>query len=225
MQTLRFGPITLALSVVMLGSISAGIIWFAVPLADDAFADEKVAVERPRLSDQHRAVMDRLRQYRHFSYQEATREECIEDISKTLGMKIHFHESTVPIVNRPITFDSKEPISHANALRLVLRKVDLHKCGIVFDDDRLTIVMGDKYEGPTYRVYSLFGRSDISTATRKREIDNLLRSVERRSWSSESQTWIQPGESIFEIDVYQTHAIHETIREQFHSARYPSTLR
>ena len=29
MQTLRLGPITLALSVVMLGSITAGILWFA----------------------------------------------------------------------------------------------------------------------------------------------------------------------------------------------------
>ena len=226
MKSLRLHPIAFAQSGVMLGSILAIMIWIAVFFANgtfsnDAFADEKVAVEHPQVPDNHQAIIRRLRQHRHFNFKKATLEECTEDISKSLDMKIHFHESTLPIVNRPITFDSKEPISHANALQLVLRRVDLHKCGIVFDNKQLTIVKGEKYSGPTYRIHSMVGRSDISTATREREIDNLLRTVEPRSWSSESQTWIQPGESIFEIDAYQTHSVHETIRKQFHSLRYP----
>jgi hypothetical protein len=86
--------------------------------------------------------------------------------------------------------------------------------GIVFKDNQLTLVVGEDYRGPSLQTYDLTSRSDFSTALRQREIETTLKEIHLDSWSAANGTWIQPGESVYEIDVYQSQEVHDEIRSQ-----------
>ncbi len=138
---------------------------------------------------------------------------CINDLSRTLGIKIGLQESVKKTIDpaRAIEIQTKEPVSHQTAIRLVLHQCGLYDYGVVFGENELTIVCGEDYQGPSLRTYSLMGRSDFSIAERKCFIQSILNEVYPATWKAANQFWIQPSESIFEVDVYRQQKVHNAI--------------
>lgn len=206
MKAFRLSTISVVVSMVLLTSVFFGVRWFAGLNVKDSFAADNIRVESPAVSASHQVYLAALQKFRNLDYKNQRADACIRDLSRTLGIKIQFHESVLKHIHKDGTINiaTKEPVSHQTAISLVMRNFSLYDYGIVFDDEQLTLVMGQDYQGPSLRTYDLVSRSDFSTALRRREIESMLNEVHPDSWIAANQTWIRNGESVSEIDVYQS---------------------
>ncbi|MCA9068701.1 MAG: hypothetical protein KDA84_07250, partial [Planctomycetaceae bacterium] len=170
----------------------------------------------PAVPTAHRTILSALGQTRKLNYKKQTIDTCMKDLSKSLGIKIQVHESVMKIgqPERVIDFETEEPVSHQTAIRLVMQQFGFYEYGLVFGDKQLTIVHGSEYPGTFLCTYSLMSRSDFSIAERERWMQSTRNEVFSDTWGVENKTWIQPGESIFEVAIYQTQKVQTEIRKR-----------
>lgn len=100
MKAFRIGPITVAVSLIMLASFVAGILWIAGPSAKDTRAADRVRVESPTVPESHQIYLAALQKRRRLDYKDQTVDACLRDLSRTLGMKVQFHESAMERVRK-----------------------------------------------------------------------------------------------------------------------------
>lgn len=216
MRKSQFPPLVVGLSLVVPTFLGVSIFWFADQNPEESFAADVGIVDTPGIPASHQAILKALHKTRKLNYKHQSVEACFRDLSETLGIKIHLHESTKKFIHAPrgISVETKELVSHLTAIRLILKPFGLGDCGIVFDDNKLTIVRGEDYQGLSLRTYSLMGRADFSIAKRQRWMESTRTEIHPDTWTAGNQTWIQPGESIFEIDVYQHQKVHNEIAKR-----------
>ena len=216
MKTFRIGPISVVVSLAMLASLSVGIFWLAGPSAKNSFSADALGVESPALPESHQEYRAALRKLRTLAYKDQTIDACLRDLSQSLGIRIVLHESVLKFIHKDQTIElaTTEPVSHQTAIRLVMQEVHWLEHSLVFADNQLTVVRDEDYHGPSLQTYDLMGRSDFSTAVRRREIAAMLTQVQPDSWNIANKTWVDTGESVYEIDVYQSQKVHAEIRKR-----------
>ena len=210
MRMFRFLPLVVVLA---LGTLGLSI--FALQSAEESAATAEGVAKSP-VPASHQALLKALRKIRELNYEQQGLDDCIADLARTMGVEIQLHESVKKAIQHtgPIDLYAEIPVSHQTAIHLVLQQFSVYEYGIAFDEDKLTIVRGEDYQGLFLRTYSLMGRSDFSIAERRRWIESTLTDVHPDLWTVANKTWIQPGESIFEVDVYQNQKVHDEIAKR-----------
>ncbi|MFT5526372.1 MAG: hypothetical protein ACI9G1_001297 [Pirellulaceae bacterium] len=219
MKTFRFRPERVVLWLVLIGATAGGVVYFTGLSGADILASEGKQVKSPPIPASHQTYLAALRKFRNLTYKQQSQDACLRDLSQSLGIEIRLHESILEHLSkdRKITVETTESVSHLNAIHVVMQQLGFYEFGIVFADDHLALVHGQSYDGPSLRSYNLMGRSDFTTAVRRREIESTLKEVRPASWSLANETWIKPGESVFEIDIYQTQDVHNEIHTQLYN--------
>ncbi len=180
-------------------------------------AEESVRVNPPAIPQEHKKHLAALQQRRKLNFSNTSLDDCLSDLSRSLGMSIKLHDSLAPMrkTTGAIRVSTPEPVSHQTAIYLIFGNV-----GLAFEEKQLTLVRPD-HPGLSLRSYSLLQRSDFTTAVREREIQAIVDEVQPSSWSTSNETWIRPGESVFEIDVYQRQEVHRQIYHRLYRRTSP----
>lgn len=220
-----------AISFAMLFSLLVSVLVMAGPSVEQYAANESTIAESQveeretktshaiTLPESHQVCLDALQKTRKLDYKLQTAQACIADLSKTLGMTIKLHPSMATLINPKgkVNLAVNEPISHQTAIFLIMRNFGLRQYGIVFENNELTLVMGTTYKGEFLRTYNFRGRSNYSTAQRQCIMASLVTEVRPESWVASKQKWLQKGESVFEIDIYQSQEVHNLIGKRVNS--------
>lgn len=213
MRMFRFLPLVVVLA---LGTLGLSILGLALQSAEESDPTAEGVTKSPAVPTSHQALLKALHKTRELNYKQQGIDDCFADLARTMGVKIQVDESVKKAIQHTGSIDlhAEIPVSHQTAIHLVLQQFSASEYGIAFDEDKLTIVRGEDYPGLFLRTYSLMGRSDFSIAERQRWIDSTLSEVHPDLWTVANKSWIQPGESIFEVDVYQDQKVHDEIAKR-----------
>lgn len=216
MKVFRFPPLVIACFAV---ALTAGFFAFAGDAGEEAKETSAAApttLKSPPVPKSHRSLLKALSKMRPLDIQKQTVRDSLQDLSRSLGVPIVLHESAQKAFHPNGTFSlrTEEPVSHRTGIQQIMRQFGSYQYGIVFEENQLTIVVGNEYTGASLRTYDLSGRSNFSLAERERIIQSILAEVQPESWTAKNPFWIQPGESVFEIDVYQSQTAHEEIAQK-----------
>jgi len=216
MKSLHIGLQPVVFSFAMLATLAATVFGITSPGIEESAAETKVTPQSPAIPQAHQAYLEALKATRKLDYRKHPADTCVKDLSRTLGITIRLDKTIRDRIHkrRTINFTTKEPVSHQTALRLVMQQFGVRNYGLVFEKDHILLVTDGKYDGPQLRTYDLAGRSNYSTAERRRIIEATLTQVHPKSWTAANKTWIRDGESVFDIDVYQRQDVHNIIQTQ-----------
>lgn len=186
-----------------------------------AVDESSVEADLPDIPRTHQSLLDVLQKSRTIQFDGATADECLADLSKSLGVEIRLHEELRPAVteNRLARFQVKTPVSHQTGLRITMMELGVHDAGLVFEEDHLLVVAAD-YPKPALRTINLRDRADFSLAKRESLMRQAVGSVHSHSWGGEAETWIQAGESVFHVDVYQTPVVHADLTRMLQTSHH-----
>ena len=174
-----------------------------------AAREELPEADPPTIPLAHQTILDALQKTRPVHFKNADLVDCLKDLSTSLGLQVTLHEELLKAMHgeRRVTLGPTSEISHQTAIMVTLRSVGYYNTGLMFEDGQVTIVPGE-HPAASLRTIDLRGRADLTLARRDQLIRQSVASVEPQSWSNESATWIRPGESVFDVDVYQTSEVH-----------------
>ena len=161
-------------------------------------------VEPPAIPELHQEYMRMLAKRRRIQFKEATPEECRQELSESLGLEIRFDVALVNTNDKTqpkASIETREPVSHLTAIRLALNYLGLNSVGLRFEADHILLVPRDDHRA-ALRTLNLREQMDYSLAKRDQLIRETVNKFKPESWSVEAETWIGPGESVFEINAY-----------------------
>jgi hypothetical protein len=96
----------------------------------------------PEIPAKHQEYLRALQQVRCIAFTEATIEECLEDLSRTLGTELRLRDGGLERLKedpRRITTETDVPMSHLTALQFAMKSVGHSDAGLIFEDQRLLL--------------------------------------------------------------------------------------
>ena len=212
----------LLLSLAVSMSLVATAAWLLPPSGATGVANKSEQPQQlrkpPTVPEVHQQMMRKLRQPRLLNFKDASQQECLRDLSKSLGVRLELDPQLADLASEMVcTVKTKDMVSHLTALRMCLQTMTVHNTVLVFEDDRILIKPYND-ERPALRTSDLSMRSDFSRSTRLRLITEVVNRVHWESWIE--GTWIQPGEAIFEVDMYQTLKVHDAAQRHLFPNHY-----
>jgi len=163
----------------------------------------------------HQATLDALQKTRPVQFKNATLLDCLKDLSTSLGLLVTPHEELLKAMygERRVTLGPTSEISNQTAIMVTLRSAGYYNTGLMFEDGQVRIVPGE-HPAASLRTIDLRGRADLTLARREQLIRQSVALVEPQSWSNDAVTWIRPGESVFDVEVYRTSEVHMQLSRQ-----------
>ncbi len=180
-------------------------------VGEDRITSAPASAPASTMSADHEHYLKQLRTKRDVKFKDASVADVLADFSKSLGIDLRLHSKIAASdpARKPVSFHTEEPVSHRVAIRLLMIAIQHHDLVLQFEEDGIVVAHSSSYRHGM-KTYDLSNMSDYTTAKRAELLAQIPRDVSPDSWTAD-EAWLRAGESVFEIDIYQSLEVHNKL--------------